>query len=338
VVAASAPVFSYLLGQTQTIDLKSTLRETVLSRDFMTATINALDVGSVANDMLSSQLNTQLPQEIALSSADVSQIATALGPTVKQALINSADAMGDYLIGINPDFTVTVSLEPALPTVKSVVKQAFLRQLPSDLATATPAQIDQAFETYWNTAANDIPSYFVVDSSALGTGTPEALNNMVTSMQSSLTDARNNIDQANTDWTQNLNQIRPVVNIAQLVFWGLVLLILILIGGVVLIQRSVRGASRDLGITFTCYGAIFFAGTLVVRTIIGRPDFIQNLAGGNMPQTALDIVTPIVMKVTQPLFIFTLACLIIGVALLVLSFVYPKRRRTVEVTQPADKP
>lgn len=338
VVAASDPIFSYLLGKTQTIDLKSTLRKTILSRDLMTATINALNIKSITSDMLNDELDTQLPQGVALSNADVSQIATALEPAVKQSLVNSADAVADYIIGIKPQFTAIVSVEPALPTVKAVVKQAFKRQLPPELATATPAQIDQAYEVYWGMERANIPSLFVVDSSTLGTEVPDAFNEMVTSMQSGLRDARDSIDQATADLAENLDQIRPAVGIAQLVYWGLILLILALIGAVVLIQRSVRGATRDLGITFTCYGAIFFAGTFVVRTIIGKPEFIQSVAGGDMPQTALDIIAPLVMKLTQPLFIFTLICLVIGIALLVVSFMYARRRRTVEVTQPADKP
>lgn len=337
IVAASDPVFSYLLGKTQTIDLKGTLRKTVLSRDFMTATINALDIQSITSDMLGGELNTQLPQGVGLTSADVSQITTALEPAVKQGLANSADAMADYLIGIRPTFTATVSLEPALPAEKSVVKQAFLRQLPSELAGATTAQIDHAFEVYWPTARSSIPASFTIDASTLGTGAPEAINDMVSSMQSGLTDARDSIDQATRDMADSLDQVRPAVRIAQLAYWGLILLILIIIGSVILIERSVRGATRDLGITFTSYGAIAFAGVLVLRTIIGRPDFIQEMASGDLPQSALDIITPIIMKLTQPLFVFTVVCLIIGVALLVVSSTYPRKRRTVEVTQPVDK-
>jgi len=327
VVAASDPVFNYLLGKTQTIDIKGTLRRTVFSRDFMTATINALDIKSITSDMLGGELNTQLPQGIGLTSADISQITTALEPTVKQGLASSADALADYLIGIRPSFAATVSIESALPAVKSVVKQAFLRQLPPELATATPAQIDQAYETYWPTASAGIPTTFTIDSSTLGTGAPEALNDMVNSLQSGLQDARDGIDQATRDMADNLDQIRPAVRIAQMVYWGLIILI-----GVVLIQRSVRGATRDLGITFTSYGVIEFGGVLVLRTIISKPDFIQKMAPGDTPQSVLDIITPIIMKLTQPLFVFTLACLIIGIALLVVSFTYPRKQRTVEVT------
>ena len=337
VVAASDPIFAYLLGETPTIDLKAVLRSTVLGHDFMTAMINALDIQSITADMVGEELNTQLAEGITLSSSDVDQIVNALEPAVKQGLSGSADALADYLVGIRPGFSATVSLQSALPTVKTVVKQAFLRQLPPDLAGATPEEIDQAFETYWATAQGEFPSSFVIDSSIIGTDAPQAISDMVSSMQDSLREARDSIDQANADMAESLGQVREPVRIAQLAFWGLALLILIIIGGVVLIQRSVRGATRDLGITFTTYGVIFFTGTLIGRMIVGKPDFIERIAGGDMPETALDVVAPIILKLTEPLFVFTLACLLIGIALLVVSFVYPRRQRIVEVTEPADK-
>ena len=337
VAAASDPVFSYLLGKTQTIDIKGTLRKTVLSRDFMVATINAIDIKSITRDMLGAELNTQLPQGVGLTAADIDQISAAMEPAVKQGLTAAADPMADYLVGIRPGFTATVSLESALSATKAVVKQAFQRQLPPELAGATPAQIDQAFEVYWATARSSIPATFTIDASTFGTGAPDTLNDMVTSMQNGLREARDGLDQATREMADSLDQVRPAVRIAQMVYWGLIVLILLVIGAVVLINRSVRGSTRDLGITFTCYGAIEFAGVFVVRTIIGRPEFIQQMAQGDVPQAALDVITPIVQKLTQPLFTFTLACLIIGIALLVVSFTYRKKPRTVEVTQPADK-
>jgi hypothetical protein len=100
----------------------------------------------------------------------------------------------------------------------------------------------------------------------------------------------------------------------------------------------VRGATRDLGINFLVYGAINLVGILILKNTIGKPEFIQRFVEGDIPDSTFDIISPVIQRLTQPLFVFTLACTIIGVALLVVSFVYPKREPTVETNQPPQSP
>ncbi|MDP2919465.1 MAG: hypothetical protein Q8O43_04510 [Dehalococcoidia bacterium] len=358
VVTASGPVFNYLLGKTQTIDLKTTMRQTVLNRDFVTALIDALDIKTLARDMLTDQLDIQLPAGVGLARTEIDQIITALEPAFKQGLVSAADPMADWLLGIRPSFSVNISLSPAMPQVKTIIRQAFMRQLPPELVSAPQALVDQAFETFWASAAGSIPASFSIDSSMFGTGIPQTITKALGSMQDSLRDMRGNINEvdvafrdarsrANTmsitqlgengqqTLVEQLAMLITVIKFFRMVYWGLIIGMLVIIGLIVLIHRSVRGTSRDLGITFLSYGAIEFAGVFIIRSIITRPEFLQGMmTGGETPASLQQLVSSIMLKLTQPLFTFTLACAIIGIVLLVVSFVYPKKQKMVETVQP----
>jgi hypothetical protein len=337
IVAASDPVFKYLLGQTQTINLKNVLRQNIINKEFMTEMINALDVKSITQDIVGDQLDMVLPQGIKLNSDEVDQIMVAVEPALKTGMISAADPIADYLLGIRPSFSITIPWDTAAVSTKSIVKQAFLRQLPPELATATTAQIDQAYDIYWASAQSSIPTIFDLDSTILGEDISQSINDGLNSAQDALTSARDSINEATIDMEEALNEVQPFIRLFQIAYWGLIVLILLVIGGVVLIHRSVRGATRDLGINFLVYGAINLIGMLILKNIIGKPEFIRSIVEGEIPDSTFDVISPVIQRLTQPLFIFALVCTIIGVALLVVSFVYPKREPIepmVETNQP----
>ncbi len=333
IVAASDPVFKYVLSETNTIDLKGTLRNTVLTRDFMVEVINALDIKSITRDMVGDELDISLPDGIMLTRTEKDQIITALEPAVKSGLAANADPIADYLLGIRSSFNVTISLNPVMPTAKSIVRQAFLRQLPPELITATTAQIDQAFELFWTEAQSSIPASFDLDSGMFGIGISNTFDQGLTSARDVLTEMRDKLTDIEQSIVDKLDPVRPYIRIFRMAFWGLTILLLLIIGGIILIHRSVRGAARDLGITFTTYGAMLFAGVFILRSIVGNPDFFRQYIESDMPAFLDDVIPNIVNILTQPLFTFTLICLTLGIILLVVSFVYPKKKTFVMVEQ-----
>jgi hypothetical protein len=357
VVAASGPVFKYILGETQTVDLKATIRQTVLTREFMTALVDALDVKTMARDMLTDQLDIQLPAGIGLTQTELDQIITVLEPSFKQGLTSAADPMADWLLGIRPGFSVNVSLSPAMPQVKTIIRQAFLRQLPPELIAAPPALVNQAYETYWASAAGSIPASFSIDSTMFGTDISQTVTQALDTVQDSLRDMRNGIDKVSVAFRDARDIARDlsvteignsnpqtiaeglaiaivVVRTFRAVYWGLIIVMLIFIGLIVLIHRSVRGSTRDLGITFLSYGALELVGIMIIRSVITSEVFLQDMMGsGEFPASLQPMMSSIMLKFTQPMFTFSLVCTVLGIALLVVSFVYPKKPRTVEVVQ-----
>ena len=329
IVTLSGPVFNYVLSDTNSIDLRNQLRASVFNGEFLTYVINGFDISSMLTDTIQQQLGTVLPQGIVLSSSDIDQLAAAVQPLVKQRLIASADQIADYLFSIRQDFSVNVSITSLTTTsIKPIVKQAFIRQLPSSLRGASQAQIDQAFEIYWATAQGSIPADYVINSSNLGISSLRvSINDGLVSLQQSLADARNGINSAQSDIEQAAQQPRDIIHIFQLAFIGLIVATLLVIAGIILIFRSVRGASLDLGITLTCYGLMGLIAVLILKLFVGSITFIRNLIPPGTPEMAGDLIRAIIQKASQPMLIFTIIVLVIGIGLLVLAFLYKSKKQ-----------
>jgi hypothetical protein len=330
VTAASEPVFRYVLGETDGIDLKTILRQYIINKAFITDVVNSLDLKPIAKDMIGSQLDLTLPQGITLNDSEIDQIIATAEPTVKTSLISAADPIADYLLRNRPSFSITVPWNSS--SAKPVIKQAFLRQLPPELAAATTAQIDMAYELYWASAKTAIPTSFTIDSTIFSADFDQSVDEMIQSAQDVLVEVRKGIDEASVQLDDALNTARSYINLARILYWSLALLILFVIGAVILIRRSF-GAARDLGITFTTYGVLELIGVLILRFFLGKPAFIQGFINGDIPDSVWDIISPIIQRLTQPLLIFSIVCLIIGIISLVVFFVYPRKPSSNEAAQ-----
>jgi hypothetical protein len=332
VVVISGPVFSYVLSDTNSIDLKNQLRTNVFNGEFLTYVINGFDISSLLKDTIRQQLAAALPQGIILSSSDIDQLSVVVQPLVKQRLIASADQFADYLLSIRQDFNVNVSITPLMTAgIKPIVKQAFVRQIPSSLFGASQTQIDQAFEIYWANAQGSIPTSYVINSSSLGvTGLRTSINDELLSLQQSLTEVRNGINGAQKDIEQAAQQPRDIIHVFQLAFIGLIVVTLMVIGGIILIHRSVRGASLDLGITLTCYGLLGLVGVIIIKLVVGSISFIRNLIPPGTPELAGNLIQIVIQKTSNSLLVFAIIVLVVGIALLVLSFLYKRKQDNTE--------
>ena len=322
VVAASDPVFKYMLGQTSTIDVRTTARNTFLSNSFMSTVIDNVDIKTLTHDMLNDQFGP-LPEGITLTSDQFDRIVTLLEPTIKNNLKTAVCPIADYIVGKTTSFNVTVSFQSVLPSFKPIIREAFLANLPAELQSATPAQIDQAVDVYWNDFQDTLPSTFTFNETMLGAGMNTSMDKTFTNLEDGLSKAREGIDNATTGAENQLSAVRVYIGYFRAAFFTLIALILIIIGGIALIHRSVKGACRSLGINFLIYGALEFAGIMVIRYVI--PVIIkQNTT--DIPKMLADLIPKLIQHLTSPLFTVSLVCLIGGIILIVVSVVYPSMK------------
>ncbi|MDD5288272.1 MAG: hypothetical protein PHY28_04085 [Dehalococcoidales bacterium] len=323
VAAASDPIFKYLLMQTSTIDLKTILRQTVLSNNFMSEVVNSLDFNVMAKDTLTEQIGmAQLPGGINLSSQQIGRVITAIEPSLKAGLANAAGPVADYLVGAKSDFNVSISFSPAIPTLKTVVKEAYMAQLPAELQGLPQADIDTAFEQYFADFQQTIPVTFDLNSDDLGLDTTDQVSTAITEAQNGLTKARNNIDKATLKFGEKLKEVRTYVGLFRIAFICVIGLIVLMIMGIILIHRNVKGVCRNLGIVFFIYGGIMFTGVLIAKNIA-----TQKLGEMDIPQSLQPLPGILLGDITAPLQTVSLVCLIGGVLLIVASFVYLQLRK-----------
>jgi hypothetical protein len=293
----------------------------------------------MTKNILTDYIGEQLPQDITLSSAQIDRVVTALQPAVKTALSGASGNFADYLTGISPNFNVNIPLATVMPTLKTVVREAYMAQLPANVRGLSPYIIDSAFEQYYTDFSQTIPASYEANSDEIGISANTNITKALNDVQSSLANTRDHIDSANKDFGDNLKEVKTYVGYFRTGFMCLIALIIVLILGIALLCRNVKDACRNLGIIFSVYGALALAVVILARMfalhplakalhLSSRQDTIQAFI--NIPKLLLD-------GITSPLQIVSLVCLISGIVLIIVSIVYPKLKpaKTAQETPPA---
>jgi len=214
----------------------------------------------------------------------------------------------------------------------------------SMLGADLPSQIDklfadltQAMPTSFNigeTLTEAIPSNLVTDALATAEEALGEARQSIADIEDQLGEVRQDVGEAITDFENTfeepvLGSISPkqLVGYFQLGYKIAIALIAVLIVCIALIHFQVKGATRGLGITFLTYGLINYVSIIIGKNI-GGPKITDLVSRGDIdiPQSLQDLPMQFVNAFTSPLQTFSLIVLIVGVVLVVTSFVYPRLR------------
>jgi len=114
VSAAIYSVYDYLLGKRESPDLALTLRNTLLSSDFIVSIVDELDISSLAREVLSEQLAEEIPEEtgymVEYLDESLDDVITELEPWVKEQVSVAADPIADYLLGESQSLNIVISV------------------------------------------------------------------------------------------------------------------------------------------------------------------------------------------------------------------------------------
>jgi len=295
-------VYDYLLGKSRDIDLALTLRNSLLSKDFVLSVLDEVDISDLAGDFLNKQLIEQMPAEVQpyITEESLDKFVTELKTELKEQINSAADPVLDYLVGKRQSFSVTISLEPVKTSLGDTLKEEFLKSPPPELAGASQAELEQAFDQYYEEIAAQMPSTFEIDQSLLGTDTP-----------AKITDGLSQAEEA-------LALARKYIAYFQLGYKILIAFMVLIVIGIVLIDREVRATTRRLGVPLLVYGAIDYAGIIVGKYFLSSGKI-------TLPEVPPHLETwlfQFIDNLIKPLEIFSLSLLICGVVLTIVSFVY----------------
>ncbi len=188
VAAATDPIFDYLLGETQDIDLALTLRNTVLSSDFVLSLIDKLAIYFMASEALGGTFTEQIPEEMEFLTEYLDDLMPEVASTIKQQIRDNVDQLLDYLLGQRESISIVISLGSITETLEDSLKEhlremspaelePYIEQIVTEQITAiVPAElqhlVDQAITDEWvtqqaNTAADPVLRYLLGDSPGL---------------------------------------------------------------------------------------------------------------------------------------------------------------------------
>jgi hypothetical protein len=339
-------LLDYLLGQRQTVnivislegvveDLEDSLRENLINMppDTLEPLIRSLIIEQISG-LVPGELE-HLVEDAVTDEWVEQQTETALSPVLS------------YMLGESSTVNVVISLGPVIENLKESYKEEFLESPPPELSGLPPSEIEEQFDAYYQDLVQYVPSTIVIDENLLGADLPAQVDELLSELaqmiptsfdlgemveemipQSQVTDAlaeaegqladvRQDIDEALADAEEGLATAREYIGYFQLGFKVLIAVIVVLIIGIILLNLQVRSFTRKLGIIFTVYGALELAEFFVAKYFVERqiakldiPPFVQEL----IPQFTVDFLSVLQW--------FSIGCLVLGVALLVVSFVY----------------
>jgi hypothetical protein len=292
-------VYDYLLGRTKNLDLASILRSTFLSTDFVSSLVDNIDLSSLVGVPLSQKLDEAIPVEIADLDKYIADALYEAEPLMKEQIVAAADPVFGYILMENRTLDVSISLGETKEILRENLRQTFFESPPPELASMSRSTREQYFNQFYQEFSDTVPSIFYLDESYIPADVPEDI-------ASALTEAEESLELA-----------RQYIGYFQLGYLLLIVFMVLIILGIVLIIRRVKGVTRLLGILLLICGAIEYIGIWVVQYYInGRITF------PDMPLYLETWLIQLINNVLSPLAMFSLGILICGAILVVVSFVY----------------
>jgi hypothetical protein len=272
-----------------------TINSTLLNPDFVVSEVDKINISKLVTDLTEENLG-QFPEErqflnVAIKGA-IYKVLSDQEPWLKEQVNKAIYSSYDYFLGRSEKLNVVISLEPLKERLGDSLKQAIIQSLPPEAGGLTPAQIERYLDPYYQEFIRDVSSDISFDESLIP---PDAMEKIV--------------------------EIRLYIGYFQTGYKALIGFMVLLVLGIVLISRNIRGATHGLGTDFLIYGALEFAGFYIAR----------NYALTNLPMILpkhgiASFLQPWLLELSRdllaPLQMFSLGLLIVGVILLVVSFVY----------------
>jgi hypothetical protein len=267
------------------------INSTLLNPDFVAAEVDKIDVSALVIELTEEQIGEQLPEEVLFLKEAFYKVISDQEPWLKEQ-VNTAIYSGyDYFLGKSDSLNILISLEPLKISLRDSLWQTFNEDLPLELFGLSEDQVKPYFDDYYQEIAKQIPSELAVDESIIP---PEAM--------------------------EQIRQVKRGIGYFQTGYGALIGFMVLLVAGIILINRNVRDTTRGLGIIFLIYGIIEFAGVYFARNFAPT-----SLPLHDVPPMLQPWLMGLYSDLLAPLQMFSLGVLIGGVVLLVVSFVYKPR-------------
>jgi len=344
-------ILSFLLFLSLTVfGIAFLLHGTVLNPDFIAGQVDGIDVSAVAREITDEQIGGQLPADMPFLKDAIYNVIDENEPLLKEQ-VNSAIYDGyDFLLGRSDRLEIVISLEALKAGLKDSLWEAFRAELPRLLPDLVTGELQPYLDEHIHEFAGQIPAEYLPAGMA---GLPEAqlrlyleqylrdvagqiTSRPVTPEVSGLLEVLVRpyfdsyydefIGQVPSELAADESRIPPEV-MAQLRlarqyigwfqsgYFVLMALIVVLAAGIALINLNVKKTTRALGSVLLIYGALEFAGVFFAG------NYLPLAVPIDLPVSLRSWLNGLYTDLLAPLQIFSLGCLVAGIALLVVSFV-----------------
>ncbi len=271
------------------------LDKTLLDPDFVAAEINGLDVPALAREMLRMETPPGTPDTTEV----INKTVTDLEPWMKEEVSTLIHTGYDYLLGRTDKFSLTISTATVKNTLKENITETIVDSPPPELKSLPPAALRQYADQAYEQFAGEIPDTIELTESSI----PPDVMDM-------------------------LKLVRSYLSYYQTAFYGLITLMVLCAASIFLISRDVKYTTRSIGTTLVTYGVIGYAIPFAL-SYFHLEEQLMGMAGG-IPASLQTWITQLMNDFTAPMKTFSLALLVTGVVLVIVSIVYPRRQPKAE--------
>jgi hypothetical protein len=307
-------VYEYLHGERENPELANLLRSTLLNSNSIIAVIDTMDGPQLAG-IIWEAFGEEIAQEFPLPEEALPHLVDGLGelltdlkPWIKEQVEYAAGPIADYLVGETESFSVTISLEPVIDDLRGMLLGILLDFPPDELEGLSPEELEQAFDAFWAEFTEEtLPTTFQIDETMIGEDAPLQIASFTSTAETVL------------------RQVREYVGYVRLAYILSIIVSALLIVGIVLIYRNVKGSTRTLGIVFLVSGLFVLAAALIGRHVGGEQILRAML---DMPSQLQVWASQVLVDLLAPLQWLGIGFIAGGIALLVVSFVYKPSQTT----------
>jgi len=275
-----------------------TLQSTVLNPDFVASEVEKIDISATVRELTEEEITEELPEEVMFLKEAMYDFIAEEEPWIKEQANTIIHSGYDFLLENSDGFDVVIPLEPVKEDLREAMWEAFQENIPRELAGLPLALVKPYFDGYSQELVEVIPSELAFDESLISS-----------EVMAQITEARDYIGYARTAY-----------------YYGLIAFMVVLIAGIILIKRNVRGATRGLGITFLVYGVLQLASVLALKNLVAGVSIPSEI-----PLSLQPWLTGLFHDFTSPLQLFSIVILVIGAVMLAFSFFYRRERVEKEV-------
>lgn len=276
------------------------LNQTILDPDFIVSQMTKLNLSSLVKEIaitpisqdigrqFSQQFGQQFPQGEELVAGVLNDTMADLEPWLKEKGSEVTYAAYDYLVGNSPSLNLTISLAPVKESLGANLRETLLKSAPPELAAAPPAMQEQIINGIEQQLIQQIPADFKLQESSF----PPEVRDI-------------------------LGQVRQGIGYFQTAYPVLIVFMALLMLGIILIYRQVKGATRSLGSTFLTYGVLGYAGIFASQYFLGT-----QIEAFNLPAALQTWLPQFITSLQTPVQTFNIAVAITGLVLVIVSIVY----------------
>jgi len=267
------------------------LDKTLLNPDFVISELNRLDMSLLAGDLFS----IEAPPEAPYLAEVIDETVADLEPWMKEEMSTAIYSGYDYLMGRTESLNLVISTEPVQNTLKENLTEAILDSPPPELKGRPSTEIRQHADQAYQELVQDMPQTIEFTESSIP---PDIMN--------------------------TLEQVRSYLSYYRTVYYGLIGLMVLCALGIFLISRNVKHTTRSIGTPILVSGIIGYASIFA----LGYFNVIEQMMGitGEIPAALQTWLPQFMDNLMAPMKTFSLALLITGVVLIVISIVYRRRQ------------